>query len=489
MKLKTVDELIKGVEPKQVIGALSNAVTSVCFDSRKVNTDSLFVATRGTQVDGHEFIESSIIKGASAIVCEEIPVVQKEGVCYVKVENSSKALGIIAANFYNHPSNELRLVGITGTNGKTTVATLLYKLFKSMGYNVGLISTVENKINDEVIPASHTTPDAIQMNELLIKMLEKRCDYCFMEVSSHAVVQERIAGLQFAGGVFTNISHDHLDFHKTFEEYIKAKKTFFDLLPRHAFALTNTDDKRGMVMLQNTNAVKKTYGLQSAADFKGKVIENQFSGLVLNIDGDDVWFKLVGSFNAYNLLAVYATAVLLEQDRIKVLTTLSNLSGAEGRFDYIVSKNNVIGVVDYAHTPDAVKNVLQTIQNIRQGNEQIITVIGCGGDRDKSKRPIMAEVACKLSNKVILTSDNPRSEDPMAILADMEKGISISNRRKTLTIQDRKEAIRTACHLVNPGDIILLAGKGHEKYQEIQGVKYPFDDKKILADFFEEINT
>jgi UDP-N-acetylmuramoyl-L-alanyl-D-glutamate--2,6-diaminopimelate ligase len=476
---------LKGVETLEIIGSQEKEISSVCFDSRKAGSNSLFVATKGTQVDGHTFIDQTIVAGATTIVCEILPSQQKENITYILVADSSKALGLIAANFYDNPSSKLKLVGITGTNGKTTIGTLLFKLFRELGYNVGLISTVENKINDQIIPSSHTTPDAISLNELLVKMVERGCDYCFMEVSSHAVVQQRIAGLEFSGGVFSNISHDHLDFHKTFDEYIKAKKTFFDELPSYAFALTNIDDKRGNVMLQNTKAHKKTYALLTMADFKAKIMENQFSGLLLLIDNEEVWFRLVGSFNAYNLLAAYATATLLEQDKTKVLTILSSLSGAEGRFDYIVSPKNIIGVVDYAHTPDAVKNVLQTINNIRKGTEKVITVIGCGGDRDKSKRPVMAEVACKLSDKVILTSDNPRTEDPAAILADMEKGVSISDRRKTLIIQDRREAIRTACHLANPGDIILLAGKGHEKYQEINGVKYPFDDKIILKEEFE----
>jgi UDP-N-acetylmuramoyl-L-alanyl-D-glutamate--2,6-diaminopimelate ligase len=396
-------------------------------------------------------------------------------------------MGLIAAAYYQHPSKKLKLVGVTGTNGKTTVATLLSNLFQELGYKVGLLSTVENKINNTVIPSSHTTPDSITINELLLDMIAANCDYCFMEVSSHATVQERIAGLSFTGGIFTNITHDHLDFHQTFEEYIKAKKYFFDQLPASAFALTNSDDKRGAVMLQNTKAHAKTYALQSMATFKAKIIENQFSGLFLNIDAEEVWFKMVGSFNAYNLLAVYATAMLLDQDKTRVLTILSTLSGAEGRFDYTIAPNGVIGIVDYAHTPDAIKNVLQTIANIRKGNETVIAIVGCGGDRDKTKRPIMAEVACKLSDKVILTSDNPRTEDPAVILKEMEAGVPISLKKKTITIQDRKEAIRTACHLAKSGDIILLAGKGHEKYQEINGVKYPFDDKQIFSEIMESL--
>lgn len=480
--MKNINDILEGVEIIERIGTNNASVKSICFDSRKVETDSVFVATRGTIADGHHFIEGAIIKGAHTIVCEEYPEKIEEGVNYIKVKNTSRALGFLAANFYDHPSKRIKLVGITGTNGKTTIATLLYKLFRELGNNVGLISTVENKINDEIIPSTHTTPDVISINELLLKMIAKGCDYCFMEVSSHATVQERIAGLSFTGGVFSNITHDHLDFHKTFDEYIKAKKYFFDQLPKSSFALTNADDKRGAVMLQNTSAYKKSYALLTMADFKGKVIENQFSGLLLNIDNMEVWFKMVGSFNAYNLLAVYGTATLLEQDKLKVLTILSALDGAEGRFEYMISANGTIGVVDYAHTPDALKNVLQTIQNIRKGNERIITIVGCGGDRDKTKRPIMAEVACKLSDKLILTSDNPRSEDPSEIIKEMEAGVSITNRNKSISIVDRREAIKTACHLANAGDIILLAGKGHEKYQEIAGVKYPFDDKSVLKE-------
>ncbi len=479
--------LLSSCKILELVGNTEQDITGICFDSRKVSTSSMFIATVGTVADGHQFITSAIEKGASVIVCEKLPKKLDSTVTYVVVDNSSRAMGLIAAAYYQHPSKKLKLVGVTGTNGKTTVATLLSNLFQALGYKVGLLSTVENKINNTVIPSTHTTPDSITINELLLDMIAANCDYCFMEVSSHATVQERIAGLSFTGGIFTNISHDHLDFHQTFEEYIKAKKYFFDQLPASAFALTNSDDKRGAVMLQNTKAHAKTYALQSMATFKAKIIENQFSGLFLNIDAEEVWFKMVGSFNAYNLLAVYATAMLLDQDKTRVLTILSTLSGAEGRFDYTIAPNGVIGIVDYAHTPDAIKNVLQTIANIRKGNETVIAIVGCGGDRDKTKRPIMAEVACKLSDKVILTSDNPRTEDPAAILKEMEAGVPISLKKKTITIQDRKEAIRTACHLAKSGDIILLAGKGHEKYQEINGVKFPFDDKKIFSEIMESL--
>jgi UDP-N-acetylmuramoyl-L-alanyl-D-glutamate--2,6-diaminopimelate ligase len=453
-----------------------------------VKKSDVFFAIRGTSSDGHDYISSTIEKGASVVICEQVPQDLNASVTYIAVVDSAVALGIMAANFYGNPSSKLQLIGITGTNGKTTIATLLFKLFRGLGYKSGLISTVQNHINDEVIPATHTTPDPIALNKLLKNMADAGCSYCFMEVSSHAVVQHRIAGLRFSGGVFSNITHDHLDFHLTFDNYLKAKKGFFDSLVKSAFALTNADDKNGMVMLQNTKASKKTYALKQLADFKAKIIENSFRGLHLDVNGADVFFKLVGSFNAYNLLAVYGTAILLEQDQLDVLTILSNLDGAEGRFDYILSPQKIIGIVDYAHTPDAVQNVLSTIQNIRKGNEQVITVIGCGGDRDKSKRPIMAQVACDWSDKVILTSDNPRTEDPQAIVNDMELGVSPTNKRKTLVILDRKEAIKTACHLANPGDIILLAGKGHEKYQEINGIRNHFDDKEILTEQFNLIS-
>lgn len=475
-------DILYGVSLKQVSGSTDLEVSGICFDSRKAEFGVLFVAVQGTVSDGHQFIEQVIAQGATAIVCQTLPSRLHENVNYFEVENSAKALGIIAANYFEHPSSKLKLVGVTGTNGKTTVATLLFQLFKDLGYKTGLLSTVQNQISDLVIPATHTTPDPIALNSLLNDMVDSGCDYCFMEVSSHALAQHRIEGLSFAGGVFTNLTHDHLDFHGTFDSYLKAKKNFFDALDNKAFALTNIDDKNGMVMLQNTRAYKKTYGLKNIADYTAKIIENHFSGLLLNIDGEEVWFKMVGSFNAYNLLAVYATALLLDQDRTKVLTSLSRLSGAEGRFDYMVSPAGIIGIVDYAHTPDAVQNVLSTIQDIRKGTEQVITVIGCGGDRDKAKRPLMAQVACDWSSKVILTSDNPRSESPEQIIRDMEAGVMPQNKKKTLSITDRKEAIRTACHLAKPGDIILVAGKGHEKYQDIGGVKLPFDDKMILTE-------
>ncbi len=466
----------------EVIGSTNIAITALSFDSRKIEKDSLFIAIKGTLSDGHKYIEDTITKGAIAILCEELPEAINDKVTYIKVKDTSAALGIIAGNFYDNPSEKIKLVGITGTNGKTTTVTLLFSLFKKLGYKVGLLSTVKNQINNEIIPATHTTPDAIQLNALLRQMIEKGCTHCFMEVSSHAVVQNRIAGVHFSGAVFTNITHDHLDYHKTFDEYIKAKKKFFDGLSSDAFALTNKDDVNGQIMLQNTKALKRSYSLRSMADFKCKVVENQFSGLLLNIDNQEVWSKLIGSFNAYNLLAVYATAILLKEDKTNVLTTLSTLSSVEGRFQYIRNNNGVVGIVDYAHTPDALQNVLKTIADIRTGNEQVIIVVGCGGDRDAAKRPIMAKIAGDLSTKVILTSDNPRSEEPEAILKEMQAGVDAVNFKKTISITDRSEAIKMACSIANDGDIILIAGKGHEKYQEIKGVKHPFDDMEVLQE-------
>jgi UDP-N-acetylmuramoyl-L-alanyl-D-glutamate--2,6-diaminopimelate ligase len=481
-----LQDILYGVAITNLVGTTNREVDALTFDSRAVAAGSVFFAIKGTLVDGHKYIDQTIAAGASVIICEDLPVSLKDDVSYIQVQDSSVALGKVASNFYGNPSKQLKLVGITGTNGKTTIATLLFKLFRELGHSVGLISTVENQINEQVIPATHTTPNPIALNQLLKDMVAAGCTHCFMEVSSHAVVQHRIVGLDFTGGVFSNITHDHLDFHKTFDNYIKAKKEFFDQLPKTAFALTNSDDKNGMVMLQNTAATKKTYALKQMADFNAKIIENRFSGLNLEVDQIDVFFKLVGSFNAYNLLAAYGTAMLMGEDQLTVLTVLSSLTGAEGRFDYVENDQQIIGIVDYAHTPDAVQNVLSTIANIRKGTEQVITVIGCGGDRDKTKRPVMAQVACDWSDKVILTSDNPRTEDPNAILAEMEAGVSPSNKRKTLVITDRKAAILTACHLAKKGDIILIAGKGHEKYQEINGVRHHFDDKEILK---EQLNS
>jgi UDP-N-acetylmuramoyl-L-alanyl-D-glutamate--2,6-diaminopimelate ligase len=410
----------------------------------------------------------------------------KEGVTYVQVENTSAAAGQMAHNFYGQPSEKLKLVGVTGTNGKTTVATLLFKLFSSLDAKAGLISTVQNQIGEKILPATHTTPDPISLNELLKQMVDEGCTHVFMEVSSHAVHQHRIAGLKYAGGLFTNITHDHLDYHQTFDEYIRVKKSFFDSLPASAFAISNADDKRGTVMLQNTSAHKYLYSLRTVADFKGKILENNLSGLVMSINDQEVHFRLIGEFNAYNLLAVYGAAVSLGEDKHEVLRALSMLTGAEGRFDYVVSpKERVIGIVDYAHTPDALLNVLATIKNLRKGHEQIITVVGCGGDRDKTKRPIMGAVACEHSDKVIFTSDNPRSEDPDQIIKDMEQGLSAAAKRKYISITDRREAIKTAVSFSKPEDILLIAGKGHEKYQDIKGVKHHFDDKEVLNEMFQ----
>lgn len=485
--MRALSEILKGIDIRRLVGDQERSIHAIAFDSRKITMDDLFVAVKGTQHDGHAYIDRVIALGAKAIICEELPKDLSNHITYIQVVDAGYALGIAAANFYGNPSARLRLIGVTGTNGKTTVATLLYKLFVDLGFHVGLLSTVQNKINDQVIEATHTTPDPVSLNKLLEDMVKGGCDYCFMEVSSHAIAQHRIAGLSFVGGVFTNLTHDHLDFHKTFDAYLKAKKSFFDLLPKSAFALVNIDDKHGSVMLQNTLAYKKSYGLRNLADFKGKIIESHFDGMLLYMDGKEVWTRLVGAFNAYNLLAVYGVAILLEQDSTRVLTVLSRLTGAEGRFDTQVAANGIVGIVDYAHTPDAVKNVLETIVELRKGGEQVITVLGCGGDRDKAKRPEMAAVAALLSDKVILTSDNPRSEDPQAIIKDMEEGISKEQKKNVFAITDRYEAIKAAVHLAQPGDVVLVAGKGHEKYQEIKGEKRPFDDKEILKSLFSEL--
>jgi UDP-N-acetylmuramoyl-L-alanyl-D-glutamate--2,6-diaminopimelate ligase len=484
--MQTLQDIIYKVNIRSVRGNLDLAVADVQTDSRRVGKGSVFIAVKGVHADGHQFIDGVIEKGVTAIVCEVMPARFIDEVTYVVVENSASAAGIIAHNFYGQPSERLKLVGVTGTNGKTTVATLLYKLFESLGHKSGLLSTVQNEICGTVIAATHTTPDAISLNALLNQMVEAGCTHAFMETSSHAIHQHRIAGLQFSGGIFTNITHDHLDYHKTFDEYIRVKKSFFDSLSSAAFAISNADDKRGRVMLQNSNAKRLLYSLQTMADFKGRILENNLTGLIMNINDQEVHFRLIGEFNAYNLLAVYGAAICLGEDKQEVLRHLSVLTGAEGRFDYMVSaKEKIIGIVDYAHTPDALVNVLTTIQNLKKGHEQIITVVGCGGDRDKTKRPIMGEVACKYSNKAIFTSDNPRSEDPQQILKDMEAGLSVSAKRKYISMVDRKEAIKTAISLAMPDDIVLIAGKGHEKYQDIQGVKHPFDDKEILREVFE----
>ena len=464
-------------------------INDVQIDSRKIKSGTLFIAVKGVAFDGHQFIDKAIEAGAVAVVFQEFFIERKEGVVYVEVENSASAAGLISHNFFGQPSKKMKLVGVTGTNGKTTIATLLYKLFTSLGYKCGLLSTVENYIGDKIVAATHTTPDAISLNALLKQMLEADCTHVFMEASSHAIHQHRITGLHFTGGIFSNITHDHLDYHKNFEEYIRVKKSFFDELPSSAFAISNADDKRGTVMLQNTNAKKYYYSLRTVADFKGKILDNSLTGLVMVVNDQEVHFRLIGEFNAYNLLAVYGTAVCLDVDKQEVLRNLSMLTGAEGRFDYLLSKQDkVIAIVDYAHTPDALLNVLATIRKLKKGFEKVITVVGCGGDRDKTKRPIMAEVACEHSDKVIFTSDNPRSEDPAQIIKDMEAGVGAAARRKYISIVDRKEAIKTAISLASKEDIILVAGKGHEKYQEIKGVKNHFDDKEVVREMFEMLD-
>ncbi|WP_462251132.1 UDP-N-acetylmuramoyl-L-alanyl-D-glutamate--2,6-diaminopimelate ligase [Ekhidna sp.] len=480
--MQTLKDILFGVSLKSITGDREEKVAGVTFDSRKVDSGFLFVAVKGLTVDGHDYIKAAIDKGAKVIVCEQIQEKTYEGVTIVQTDNSAEALGIVASNFYGKPSEKIKLVGITGTNGKTTCATLLYELFQNLGYSVGLLSTVENKINHRVLSASFTTPDAVQLNELLAEMVEEGCTHCFMEVSSHALVQHRVAGIHFTGGVFTNISHDHLDYHKTFDEYIAAKKLLFDGLSSEAFALVNSDDRRGTVMLQNTKADKFRMGIKSMADFRVRVIHNTSQGLELNFDGVDVWFKLIGEFNAYNLLTAFSVAILLDEEKEAALSALSTTSGATGRFEKVENTSNVMAIVDYAHTPDALENVLNTIEELRTKNEILVTVVGCGGDRDKDKRPKMAEIAARFSEKVILTSDNPRTEDPKQILEDMKAGIPKSKERNVMIIEDRKEAIRTACNLVNDKDIILVAGKGHENYQEIDGERHHFDDREVLGE-------
>lgn len=480
-----LSDILYKISLQTVSGKTDLEITAIEFDSRKVQKGSLFVAIPGTQVDGHQYIEKAIELGASAILCERLPEVLNDQVIYVQVENSARAMGLAAANFYEQPSQQLQLVGITGTNGKTSVATLLFNLFRKLGYKCGLLSTVQNQIEDEIIDSTHTTPDSVSINKLLKEMVNKGCSFVFMEVSSHAVVMERISGLHFTGGIFTNITQDHLDFHETFKNYIAAKKGFFDQLPKTAFALTNSDDKNGKVMLQNTKATKESYSLRGVGTFKGKVLDSGLFGIQMTIDEQEVWFKLIGRFNAYNLLAVYGAAVLLEEKPEDILTELSQLTPPPGRFQQIHSADGKVGIVDYAHTPDALQNVLETINDLREDIQQVITVVGCGGNRDKGKRPQMAKIAAELSHKVILTSDNPRNEEPEDILKDMQEGISITKRKKVLSIVDRREAIKTAVMLANEGDIILVAGKGHEDYQEIKGVKHHFDDREELINAFQ----
>lgn len=480
--MKTLKEILADINILEQHGPSVLELNNIAFDSRQIEANSMFAALVGTQVDGHEFIEKAIKSGAVAILCQEFPENKRDNISYIRVKNSNVSFAKIASNFYNSPSKQLKLIGITGTNGKTTIASLLFNLYRDFGYKTGLISTIENRIEDQAIDASHTTPDALQINKLLSQMVAAGISYCFMEVSSHAIDQDRIEGLYFSGGVFSNITHDHLDYHKNFAAYITAKKKFFDGLPKNAFALTNLDDKRGQVMLQNTLASKYTYGLNGIADFSCKIIENQFDGLQLSIEHQSVWFKLIGKFNAYNLMAIYATAVLLGEDKLETLAKLSNLETADGRFEQIKTNTKLSIIIDYAHTPDALENVLDAISSIRTGNEQLITVVGAGGNRDKTKRPIMAQIACSKSDRLILTSDNPRFEDPNTIIEEMRAGLDAVSARKVLCISNRKEAIKTAIALAKAGDIILIAGKGHEKYQVINGENIPFDEKKIIEE-------
>ena len=483
---RILKDILTGIELLQVKGSLEIEINALVFDSRKVQPGNVFFAIRGFAVDGHNFIPQVIENGCNIIVSEE-SFEAKEGTTLLIVNSTSQALGQMASNFYDRPSEKLKLVGVTGTNGKTTTTTLLFNLFKGLGYHCGLLSTVVNKIGDRDVPSTHTTPDPVSLNALLAEMVNDGCSHCFMEVSSHAVHQHRVEGLYFTGGVFTNITHDHLDYHKTFSEYIRVKKAFFDGLPSGAFALTNFDDKNGSVMLQNTQASKYSFALKSPADFKAKVLENQFSGLVLSIQGTELWTRLIGDFNAYNLLAVYAVSQLLGEESTEVMTELSKLESVEGRFQYFKSDTDITAIVDYAHTPDALENVLKTIKNIRTKNETVFTVVGCGGDRDKTKRPKMAEIACEMSDKVILTSDNPRTEDPNSILEEMMAGVPGQHFKKVLSILDREQAIKTAISMAEPGDILLVAGKGHEKYQEINGVKHDFDDLKTTIELFKKL--
>ena len=483
--MKKLTDILFNVSIIESKGSLDVMVSEISFDSRLATKDSLFVAVQGTQVDGHKYIDQAVSNGASVIVCEHFPESIKSNLTYLRVANSAFALGLLSSSYFNNPSSELKLVGITGTNGKTTTATLLYNLFTNLGYKAGLISTILIKIADKEIPATHTTPDAVQIQKMIRLMADQGCEFVFMEVSSHAIEQDRIAGLTFTGAIFTNITHDHLDYHLTFKNYLAAKKKLFDHLPKSAFALTNADDKNGKVMLQNTAAKKRSFGLKNMADFMAKIIENHFSGMHLQIDGQEVYTLLSGHFNAYNLLATYAAGSLLDQSQQEILTSISQITGAEGRFELIRSAKNITGIVDYAHTPDALENVMSSINALRTHNEQLITVIGAGGDRDRTKRPKMAFIASSLSNLLILTSDNPRSENPDSILEEMRVGIDPAKSNKTLVITNRKEAIKTAVTMAQPNDIILVAGKGHEKYQEIKGVKHPFDDKRILTELLE----
>ena len=486
--MKLLKDILYKVGIEAVHGATDITISKIEFDSRKIELNDVFVAIKGTLSDGHHFIDKALNLGAIAVVCEEFPDVIVNGVTYIKVKDTNEALAFLAANYYENPSENIRLIGVTGTNGKTTIASLLYQLFKKAGYKVGLLSTVKILIDETEYKATHTTPDSLTLNFYLDQMIQEGCEFCFMEVSSHGIHQKRTEALHFTGGVFTNLSHDHLDYHKTFAEYRDVKKLFFDNLPKDAFAITNVDDKNGAVMLQNTKAKKLTYALKSFADYKAQILENQLSGLLLKINDNEVWVKLIGSFNAYNLLAIYGVAVELGIENVEALRLLSELESVSGRFQFIVSEANITAIVDYAHTPDALENVLKTIEDIRTKNEQLITVVGCGGDRDKTKRPIMAHIASSLSDKAIFTSDNPRTENPETIIDQMEQGVEPQNFKKTISILDRKQAIKTACQFANPNDIILIAGKGHETYQEINGVRHDFDDLKMVTELLQQLN-
>ncbi len=475
-----IEEILNGIEVVSVTGTKNRAITGIEFDSRKVKKDSLFVAIKGYKSDGHDFVNSAIASGASAIICEILPEKPDKNICWIKTGDSAKALGLAASNFFGNPSRSLKLVGVTGTNGKTTIASLLYRMFLQLGYKCGLFSTVCNYINEKELEATHTTPDPVQLNSLLSQMVDEGCDFAFMEVSSHSAHQKRIAGLKFAGGIFTNLTHDHLDYHKTFENYLAAKKSFFDSLPAEAFALVNLDDRNGRVMLQNCKASHYTFSVQTMADYRCNIIEQSFEGMELKIQGEEVWTRFIGAFNASNLLAVYAASELLGAAKKEILTILSDLNSVSGRLEVIKSPGGISGIVDYAHTPDALLNVIDTINKIREAGVHLITVVGAGGDRDRTKRPKMAAISAEGSDKVILTSDNPRTEDPEKILDEMETGITPDLKRKTLRITNRHEAIKTAVMLANDGDVVLIAGKGHETYQEIMGVKHHFDDREEL---------
>ncbi len=483
--MKNLKEILNNVKIEAIKGSTEIAVNKLEFDSRKLVANDVFIAIRGTISNGHDFIDKAISHGAIAIICDVFPNVIQENITYIQVKDTNSAMAFMASNYFDNPSSKLKLVGITGTNGKTTVASLLHQLFKKAGYKVGLLSTVKILVDEQEYKASHTTPDSITINHYLDQMIENKVEFCFMEVSSHGIHQKRTEGLTFAGGVFTNLSHDHLDYHPTFAEYRDVKKSFFDHLPKDAFALTNIDDKNGLVMLQNTNAKKLTYALKTYANFKAQILENQLSGLLLKINNNEVWVKLIGTFNAYNLLAIFGTASELGLEELQVLRLLSELESVSGRFQFVISKEKITAIVDYAHTPDALENVLKTINNIRTNSEQLITIVGCGGDRDKTKRPIMANIASSMSDKTIITSDNPRTENPETIINEMEAGVEPQNLKKTISISDRKQAIKTACQFANANDIILIAGKGHETYQEIQGVRYDFDDMALVTEFLE----